>query len=241
MGGERRIRIVAKLLGGRAPGLKTKRLCEVSAEVTGVSGAGIMLMSGDVPQGSVCATNEVSALLEQLQFELGEGPCVDAYHQERPVLEPDLATPATPRWIAFTGRALEAGVRAVFGFPLQVGAVRLGALNLYCDQPGSLTDDQHADALAMAEVAVQAVLLMQANAPPGRLAAELEQGGDFHYVVHQASGMVAAELEVSVDQALIRLRAYAFGHDRPLTEVVDDVIARTLRFDDRSGEKDPEG
>ena len=239
MGGERRVRIVAKLSGGRAPGLKAKRLCEACAEVTGVSGAGIMLMSGDGPRGSVCTTNEASALLEQLQFELGEGPGVDAFHQEQPVLEPDLAAPITPRWLAFTGPALEAGARAVFGFPIQAGAVRLGALNLYCDRPGSLTDHQHADARVMADVAALAVLVMQANAPPGRLAAELELGGDFHYIVHQASGMVAAELEVSVDQALIRLRAYAFGNDRPLAEVVEDVIARTLRFDDRSGEKDP--
>jgi hypothetical protein len=64
-------------------------------------------------------------------------------------------------------------------------------------------------------------------------------GADFHYVVHQASGMVAAQLEVSVAQALIRLRAYAFGNDRPLTEVAKDVVARRLRFDAQSGEKDP--
>jgi hypothetical protein len=187
----------------------------------------------------VCTTDEVSTLVEQLQFELGEGPCVDAYHQDRPVLEPDLAAPVTPRWLAFTGPAVEAGVRAIFGFPLEVGAVRLGALNLYCDRPGSLTDDQHADALVMADITAQALLVMQANAPPGRLAAELEAGADFQYVVHQASGMVAAQLEVSVGQALIRLRAYAFGNDRPLAEVAEDVVARRLRFDDRSGEKDP--
>jgi hypothetical protein len=79
---------------------------------------------------------------------------------------------------------------------------------------------------------------MQANAPPGKLAAELEAGADFHSVVHQASGMVAAQLDVSIGQALIRLRAYAFGNDRPLSEVANDVVARKLRFDARSGERD---
>jgi GAF domain-containing protein len=204
-----------------------------------MTGAGIMLMSGDVPRGSVCTTNQVSDVIEQLQYGLGEGPCVDAYKQDRPVLEPDLAEPATPRWLAFAAPAVEAGVRAIFGFPLQVGAVRLGALNLYRDRPGPLTDEQHADALVMADVAAQALLVLQANAPPGKLAAELEAGADFQYVVHQASGMVAAQLEVSVGQALIRLRAYAFGNDRPLTKVAQDVVARKLRFDDRNGEKDP--
>src|SRR5207302_2282222 len=111
--------------------LEMKRLCDVCVEVVDVNGAGIMLMSGDIACGSVYTTDAVSALIEQLQFELGEGPCVDAYNQDRPVLEPDLADPATPRWLAFTGRAVAAGVRAVFGFPLHVGAVRIGALNLH--------------------------------------------------------------------------------------------------------------
>ena len=236
---ERRLRILNLLAGGDSPELETRRLCEVCAESTGMTGAGIMLMSGDVPRGSICTTNKVSALIEQLQYALVEGPCVDAFQQDRPVLEPDLASPTTPRWLAFSGPAVDAGVRAIFGFPLQVGAVRLGALNLYRDQPGRLTNDQHADALVMADIAAQAVLVLQANAAPGQLAIELEAGADFQYVVHQASGMVSVQLEVSVGQALIRLRAYAFGNDRPLTDVARDVVARTLRFDAQSGEKDP--
>ena len=239
MNGERRTRILALLVGSGAAGLQTKRLCEVCAEVTGMTGAGIMLMSGDVPRGSVCTTNEISALIERLQYGLGEGPCVDAYNLGRSVLEPDLADPSTPRWLAFAESAIQAGVRAVFGFPLQVGAVRLGALNLYRDHPGLLTDEQHADALVMADVAAEAVLVLQANAPPGKLAAELEAAADFQYEVHQASGMIAAQLEVSVGDALIRLRAYAFGNDRPLTDVARDVVARRLRFDGRSSEEDP--
>jgi GAF domain-containing protein len=238
MSGERRDRILRELTGDTLPEGETKRLCEVCRDITGMTGAGIMLMAGEVPQGSVCTTNPVSALVEELQFSLGEGPCVDAHHQGRPVLEPDLAAPAVPRWLAFTGPAVEAGVRAVFGFPLQVGEVRLGALNLYSDHPGSLTAEQHADALVMAGIAAQAVLVMQANAPPGKLALELEAGANFQYVVHQASGMVAAQLGVSVGQALIRLRAYAFGNDRPLTEVAKEVVARTLRFDAKAGETD---
>ena len=239
MPGERRTRILGKLVGIGAPELESKRLCEVCAEVTGASGAGIMLMSGDVPRGSVCTTSEVSALIEELQYVLGEGPCVDSYDQDRPVFEPDLARPDSPRWLAFSGPALDAGVRSVFGFPLHVGAVRLGALNLYCDRPGLLTDEQRADALVVADIAAQAILTLQANAPPGKLAAELEAGADFRYVVHQAAGMVAAQLDVSVGQALIRLRAYAFGNDRSLTEVAQAVVARALRFGTANGEKDP--
>ncbi len=228
-----------RLAGDEAAEVGARRLCAVSAEVTGMTGAGIMLMSGDIPHGAVCSTDEVSALIEQLQYDLGEGPCVDAFRHERPVHEPDLADPMASRWVGFTGPAVEAGARAVFGFPLQVGAVRVGALNLYRDRPGPLSDDQHADALVVADVVAQALLALQAGAPPGTLAAELEAGSDFQYVVHQATGMVAAQLEVSVGDALIRLRAHAFGNDRPLTEVAQDVVARKLRLDDPSGERDP--
>ena len=231
MAGERRARILELLVGVAARGFETKRLCTVGADVTKLTGAGIMLMSGDITSGSVCTSNAVSALVEQLQFELGEGPCVDAYLQGRPVLEPDLADPADVRWPAFTQPALEAGVRSVFGFPMRVGAARLGALNLYRDAPGELSDDQHSDALVMAGVAAEVVLLLQAGAAPGQLAIELEAGANFQYVVHQAAGMIAAQLDVSVAEALIRLRARAFGDGRPLAAVAEEVVNRLVRFD----------
>ncbi len=196
-----------------------------------MSGAGIMLMSEDVALGSVCTTDEVSELIEDLQFALGEGPCVDAHHDGRPVLEPDLADPERPRWLAFSPRALAANARAVFGFPLQVGAVRLGALNLYRDRPGPLGDDQHADALVMADVAAQFVLATQADAPLDTVSEVLEAGANFHLVEHEASGMMSAQLDVTVGEALIRLRAHAFSHDMALIDVARAVVDRRLRFD----------
>ena len=229
MAGQRRMRILS-LLADSGPDRETMRLCEVCAEVTGASGAGIMLMEGDVSRGSICTTDPVSALIERLQYDLGEGPCIDAYHHDAPVAEPDLAEPAVPRWLAFSEQALAAGARAVFGFPLRVGAVRLGAMNLYRTDPGALTSDHHAEALVMADVAAHAVLLLQANAIPGMLASELAAGADFRYQVHQAAGMVAAQLDISVGEALVRLRAYAFGNSRSLTDVAADVVSRTLRF-----------
>jgi hypothetical protein len=230
MPGDRLQRILGLLAAGGDTEVAPARLCEVCADAVALTGAGVMLMSGDLPRGSVCSSDERSALIEELQYTLGEGPCVDAYHQDWPVLEPDLAGIGVARWVAFSGPAVAAGARAVFGFPLQVGAIRLGALNLYRDRPGPLSADQHADALVMAGVAARAVLAMQANAPPGQLAAELEAGANFHFVVHQAAGVVSAQLDVSMTEALIRLRAYAFANDRMLTAVAEDVVARRLRF-----------
>jgi GAF domain len=227
---DRRSRIVGYLYAGGSTDLEAARLGAVCAAVTGATGAGLMLMTDEVHRGSVATTDEVSTLIEDLQFSLGEGPCIDAYNEDRPVLEPDLADPSVVRWVAFTPPAVAAGAMAVFGFPLQVGAVRLGALNLYNDRAGQLSEDQHADALVMADVAAQALLIMQSHAPPGVIDAELERGSNLNIVVHQASGMVSVQLDVSVAQALIRLRGYAFGHDRLLREVAEDVVARRLRF-----------
>jgi GAF domain-containing protein/ANTAR domain-containing protein len=236
MGGDRLLRILTKLAAGSTIQTDPSRLCEVCADVALMTGAGIMLMTGDVQQGSVCSSNDVSALIEELQYTLGEGPCVDAHMEGRPVLESDLADANTTRWFGFTPPAVAAGARAVFGFPIHVGAVRLGALNLYRDQPGPLTGDQYADALVLAGLAGQAVLAMQGHATPGALATQLEEGANFRFVVYQASGMVAVQLGVSVAEALIRLRAYAFGNDRHLTEVAEAIVARKMRLDDHPPE-----
>ena len=230
MPGARLLRILTRLHDADGPGPAPARLCEVCADVMAMTGAGIMLMSGEVPRGSVCSSNSVSALIEDLQYTLGEGPCVDAYQQDQPILEPDLAGAGGARWVAFAPPAVAAGAVAVFGFPMRVGAIRIGALNVFRDRPGPLDDEQYADGLVLAGVAARAVLAMQADAPPGMLGAELEAGSDFRFVVHQAAGMVSAQLDVTVGEALVRIRAFAFSQDRPLPTVAEDVVARRLRF-----------
>jgi hypothetical protein len=229
MAGDRLHRILAVLSDG-GDGWSSARLCGACPGIVGVNGAGVMLMSGDLPRGSLCATDEVSQLIEELQYTLGEGPCLDACQQDQVVAEPDLAAPVTRRWPAFTPPALQAGVRAVFGFPLRVGTAHLGALNLYRDVPGPLTGDQHADALVVADLAARWVLEAQAGAPPDTVAEELAVGADFHFAVHNAAGIVSVQEGISVTEALIRLRAFAFSSDHLLAEVARDVIARRLRM-----------
>jgi hypothetical protein len=230
---DRRERILDMVESSTGAEQQGRRLCDVAAEVTEMTGAGIMLRSGETSRGSICSSNETSALLEELQFSLSEGPCVDACDLDSVVLEPDLAAPSVARWLAFAPPALAAGARAVFGFPLKVGTIRLGALNLYRDRAGALSGDQHADALVMSEVAAELVLTMQALAPDGHLAPGLEAGGSFANVVHQASGMVAVQLGVSVQIALLRLKAHAFGNNESLADIAREVVALRLRFTDQ--------
>jgi len=227
----RLVRILALLEARSALRTSSAAFCEVAAEIVGITGAGVMLMSNDMPAGLGCSSCALSAEIEELQYTLGEGPCVDAYRRDTPVLVPDLVLQTAPRWIAFTPQAIAAGARAIFGFPLRVGLVGLGALNLCRDRPGALSDEQHADALLMADVVARALLVMQAEAPPGALAPGLEAGADFRFVVHAAAGMVSTQLGVSIAEALIRLRARAFATDSTLTEVAEDVVSRRVRFE----------
>jgi len=226
--GDRRARIVARIVAAGGSPSAPGPLCQVAADVIGLTGAGVMVLHDGVPQASLCSTGPVSALIEELQYTLGEGPCIDADRSGTVIIEPDLAVPATPRWPAFSPEALGAGARAVFGFPVRIGAARIGALNVFRDRSGPLSDEQHADALVMADVIARTILDFQAYAESGADAVELN--ADIHSVVHQAAGMVSVQLDISVGDALARLRAYAFGIDRSITEVAREVVTRVLNF-----------
>ena len=232
MEANRRLRMLERLSAPDGQ-LGIDRLCQACADVVGVDGAGIMLMAGDAIAGSVSTTDPIAERIEDLQYDLGEGPCLDAYRQDRTVFEADLAQSVAGRWPAFVPEALAAGVRAIFAFPLRVGAVRLGSVNLYRLRPGPLTDDQHADAMVIADLITQGLLVMQDRAPPGLVSTDLEASTNFRAVVAQATGMVAVQLDVSVTEALVRLRGHAFGDGRRVEEVAVDVVDRRLRFDDR--------
>ncbi|HUY25012.1 MAG TPA: GAF and ANTAR domain-containing protein [Candidatus Saccharimonadales bacterium] len=226
MGEDRLLHILTRLVELNPEG-GSDHLCQLSAEVAGVTGAGIMLMSDDpFPQGSLCSTDGVSALIEELQFTLGQGPCIDAFRDDQVVSEPDLAGPTSFRWPALCPPLLAAGARALFGFPLRVGGIRMGALNLYQDHPGDLSAAQHADALSLAYVSARVVLSQSGDLD----VLGAGPGADFHLVVHQAAGMVSVQLGVSLAEALVRLRARAFAQDTNVDKVADLVVSRTLRF-----------
>ena len=103
----------------RAAGHGTRaRLVNTCVDVLAVTGAGIMLMVDNEHRGSLGGSDDAIRVVEELQFTLGEGPCVDTYRTGQPVLEPQLADPDVTRWPEFSVQAVDAGVEAIFGFPL---------------------------------------------------------------------------------------------------------------------------
>jgi len=221
-------RIVTEIGPDLTPDEALKRLCECCAAYLAVSSAGVALILQGEHMGSLCASGGEALAGEELQFTLGEGPCLDAHNSGYPVLEPRLAE--TTRWAAFGRSAVEAGLQAVFAFPMQIGPARFGALNLYRDTPGWLPEEDQADTLVLADVATDLVLAIQADAPPGWLPAPMDRLINHRAVVHQAVGMITVQLAVTIEDAHVALRAKAFVAGRSVMDVARDVVERRLVF-----------
>jgi hypothetical protein len=209
-----------------------RRICELCAELLGITGAGISMVTVTGNRGVVCATDEVSARIEELQFTLGEGPCMDATQFGAPVLVADLQERgdlAIERWPAFLEGAVAVGVQAVFAFPLRIGAINVGALDLYRDRPGELPRPQLAAALVAADTAAVALLHLDSGRSD-EFADDADMRSAYRLEVHQATGMVRGQLDIPIEEAFLRLRARAFASGRPLADVARDVVARRLRF-----------
>jgi hypothetical protein len=206
------------------------RLCAECLSALSVSGVGVALMTADGPSGVVlAATDDRARQLEELQFALGEGPCVEASGSGRPVLEPDLVAAGPARWPRFGAAVLAAGVRAIFAFPLRVGAIRVGVLDLYRDTPGHLTILELAEAAAFADAATVVVLHLQDHdSADAALAGPIDSQAE----VHQATGMITIQLGVSLAEALLRLRAHAYVSGRTVSAIAADVVNRRIHFDD---------
>jgi hypothetical protein len=212
---------------GKSPGA---RLCRACIDLIAIGGAGIMLMDDEGNGTSLGLSDDLTRIVEDLQFTLGEGPGIDAHTAGRPILEPHLGDRLADRWPTFGPAAVDAGVLAAFGFPLRVGAIGLGSLDLYCPHPGWLNDAQMGDAIILADFIARAVITMQAGADPGELVAEMDNPRDLRTQVHQASGMISVQLGVGIGDALIRLRAYAYAEGQPIDEVARDVVDRRLKL-----------
>jgi hypothetical protein len=204
-------------------------LCGACASEFGVTGAGIALIVEGTHRGTLGTSDTNSGALEELQGTFAEGPCLDAHITGTPVFEPTLAD--ATRWAMFTPAALDAGVQAVFAFPLQAGAARFGALDLYRNTPGPLSQDDIDDAASIAGLVTGLVLITQAGAPPGTLPEAIDELLDHSSVVHQAAGMLSVQLGTTIEDANVALRAHAFATERPLNDVARDVVARRVRLD----------
>jgi hypothetical protein len=231
MDGDRLDTLIAGLDALAPDDPRLEQVCRGCVAWLDVSGAAVILMSEEERGALTASFGARVGEVEDLQFASGEGPCLEAFRAGAPVLEPDLCAGLQGRWPTFARQAMAVGARAVFVLPLQLGVIRLGVLYLYRDRPGMLTAGQLADSFDLAELAMLAVLELQSHATPGRLGVGLEGDWAHRAVVHQATGMVAAQQSTKLADALSRIRARAFASESSIYTVAAEIVSGGLRLE----------
>jgi hypothetical protein len=192
-----------------------------------ISGASVSTVGKPFGSETVSASDDLAAHLDELQFDFNEGPCWDAIASGEPVSEPSLAS-APSQWPNFGPAAAHSGVASIFAFPLKVGALSVGAIDLYSRTPLDLTPADRRRALGMSEVIGRRVLRQALQATASEID---EEGGVFsRRIIHQATGMVLAQLDVSAEDATVIIQSHAYGGGRSMKDLARAIIAGEVRF-----------
>lgn len=211
------------------PGLAALPLADCT-DMLGLDGLGLLLSPIDRPAELVQSHGERTVALEDLQQLQGQGPSLDAAHHGTLLLLPDVGEVTADRWPGLPAAIEALDVHAVFSFPLRIGMDALGVLTGHRTRPGPMDTDQLTHAFGLVDTLAQIVITTVTHNEQAQIDL-LDEPGLHFAEVHQATGMLAAQLDIDGDIALIRLRGYAFSHGRPLLDVARDVLARRLHLD----------
>jgi GAF domain len=201
-----------------------QRICRAVTGSLLLGGAVVQVITDSREAVVLASSDEASHRLGEIPFEVGEGPCLDAFTIARPVLVQDLLGEGQFRWPGYVSAIRGDGVLAVYALPLHVGAVRLGVLELYGARVRSLSSAELSLALVFAQAATDSLL-----EPPSGSSALLEDRnaeGMGHWIeIHQAQGMVTVDLGLDLAEALSLMRAHAFSRDLPLLSLARMILA----------------
>ncbi|MFD0363315.1 GAF and ANTAR domain-containing protein [Nocardia sp. GCM10030253] len=210
-------------------------LCDACVRVLPVRRAAILMRERDAGLQPWCASDGVAVLVETVQTTVGQGPAVEAVTEGVPVLLADLAA-SGERWPGFAeelARIERVGHPRISGsmlaVPLQLGAVRFGALDLYGAYPGLPRPAMISAGLHVADLVI--AQLVAGSPQPGHGVERWRDQPLTSGLIHQAAGMVIAQLDIRAPDAYARLRAYAFAHGMSLAEVAELVVDNRVRFD----------
>lgn len=188
-----------------------------------ISAAGILLGDATGTLHVFASSSEQSRLLELLQVEADVGPCLDAYRTGSAVLVDDLDSRAA-QWPAFSQRAAEYGYRAVSALPLRLRTERVGALNLFLAEKGSLADSDLAVGQALADVATIGILHQRILSRSEVVNQQLQTALNTRLIIEQAKGVLSERGNLDMDRAFNLLRAHARRTNRRLAELARSVV-----------------
>lgn len=206
-------------------------LCSTFLQNLPISGVSISAFPGHAPETSICASDATSARIDELQFDLGEGPRWEALRTRRPVAIPNVKSAGHTAWPVFAKALLDLDVSALFVFPLVLGAMDIGIVELYSTSSGPLSSVDHSVALQLTDSVAWKLLRHILTVAPGDNLGPSRDGSLLsRREVHQATGMVLAQTGTSATNALLLLRAHAFSQGLTVREVARDVVGKTLDF-----------
>lgn len=200
-----------------------------------VDGASVSTLGDVLGTEIVSSTGPDAHRLDELQFDLGEGPCWDAIRLGEPIVEADLPGVGMRRWPAFAAAAVHKSQAAsIFAFPVAVGPLRFGAVDLFTTSRLTLSPRQTRQATAMAKVIGRHLLREAVDRTHEDDSSEARRSS--RREVHQATGMVLAQLETTAEEALLLIQGHAFATGEPVAVVASEIVERRLHFRRVGGE-----
>lgn len=204
-----------------------------------VSHAAVSTLGRPFGSETVCASDTQAARLDELQLDSGVGPCWEAAVTGAPVIDADLKTQGASGWPHLREAIRETGIRSVYAFPLLIGGLTIGAVDLYATTPSALTPQLISRASALAGIVATQVVRSAMLLLPESDDDNVDTARYSRREVHQATGMIIAQMRVTADDAFALLRAHAFAAGRPVRDVAADVVARRIVFTrDRAADAD---
>lgn len=209
-------------------------LCAAFLQELPVDGAAVSIFGGSAAETLMCASDATAARLDELQYDLGDGPRWDVLRTRLPVTIPDLGAAKARSWPAFAESAATTAAASFFVFPLLAGGLSIGVVELYCVSPRELTPAQKARAAELASRTAWTLLRgLMAENPTGSAGSTLTRRE-----IHQATGMVLVQTDSTAEEALLLLRGHAFASGRSLQDTAVDVVSRRLDFTPTAGTED---
>jgi GAF domain-containing protein len=206
-------------------------LCAAFVDDLGVSGASISVVSYGGRQSTICSSDATMARAETLQFELGEGPHWDALSSREPVIASDLNAATEQRWPLLVDGVRGLGIQSIFAFPMLMGAALVGVVDLYSLTPRTVDKEFIAKASLHAGRVAMGAVQRALHSATDSASEETPMAPALRREVHQATGMIIAQLDISATAAFARLQGHAFVTERPIDHIAHDVVMGRLAFD----------
>ncbi|WP_105031818.1 GAF and ANTAR domain-containing protein [Arthrobacter ruber] len=204
-------------------------LVEQSVNLLGAAQAGLLLADPNGELQVMASTSEESQIVEVLQLQAGEGPCIDAYKTAGVVTVDDITT-MKGQWPAFQRAALDQGFRSVHAIPMRLHGRALGAMGLFGGTSGALSQEDAAIGQALTDVATIALLQERSLRESRIVNDQLQRALNSRITIEQAKGVISHTAGVDMSEAFRRLRNYARSHNQTLHDTAAQVLDRTLDF-----------